>query len=193
MDTTVNMDREKAFELLEKYVSTPHIKIHSLATEAVMRALATRLSPGDEQMWAVAGLLHDLDEDCCDWRNDMSTHGPKSIEILKEHNFGNEDIYNAILAHNPENGKKPETKFEIAMYAGDPITGFINARALVYPDKKIGSVKVKSIIKRMKETRFAAGANREAMMAIEKTGLQFAEFAEISLRAMQEIAEDLGL
>ena len=66
MDTTVNMDREKAFELLEKYVSTPHIKIHSLATEAVMRALATRLSPGDEQMWAVAGLLHDLDEDCCD-------------------------------------------------------------------------------------------------------------------------------
>ena len=128
MDTTVNMDREKAFELLEKYVSTPHIKIHSLATEAVMRALATRLSPGDEQMWAVAGLLHDLDEDCCDWRNDMSTHGPKSIEILKEHNFGNEDIYNAILAHNPENGKKPETKFEIAMYAGDPITGFIKDR-----------------------------------------------------------------
>ena len=54
-------------------------------------------------------------------------------------------------------------------------------------------MKVKSIIKRMKETRFAAGANREAMMAIEKTGIPFAEFAEISLRAMQEIAEDLGL
>ena len=193
MDNNVNMQREKAIELLEGYVSTPHIKIHSLATEAVMRALATRLSPGDEQMWAMAGLLHDLDEDHCDWKNDMSTHGPKSIEILKEHNFGNEEMYNAILAHNPKNGKKPETKFEIAMYAGDPITGFINAIALVYPDKKVGSVKIKSIIKRMKETRFAAGANREAMKAIVKTGISFDEFADISLKAMQDISDDLGL
>ncbi len=189
----MNLEREKAIDLLEKYVSTPHIKVHSLATEAVMRALAKKLAPEDEQLWAMAGLLHDLDNDSCDWKNDMATHGPVTISLLEEHNFGNEQMYQAILAHNPANGKKPENTFEIAMYAGDPITGFINAIALVYPDKKLASVKVKSIVKRMKETRFAAGANREAMMAIEKIGIPFPEFAQLSLEAMQEIADDLGL
>ena len=189
----MNLEREKAIDLLEKYVSTPHIKLHSLATEAVMRALAKKLAPEDEQLWAMAGLLHDLDNDSCDWKNDMATHGPVTISLLEENDFGNEQMYQAILAHNPANGKKPENTFEIAMYAGDPITGFINAIALVYPDKKLASVKVKSIVKRMKETRFAAGANREAMMAIEKIGIPFPEFAQLSLEAMQEIAEDLGL
>lgn len=188
-----NLNRDQAIELLEKYVTTPHIKIHSLATEAVMRALAKKLAPQDEELWAMAGLLHDLDNDSCDWKNDMATHGPVTIEILKENNFGNEEMYNAILAHNPANGTKAKTTFEIAMYAGDPITGFINAITLVYPDKKIASVKVKSITKRMTETRFAAGANREAMKSIEKTGITFPEFAELSLNAMREISEELGL
>ena len=189
----MNLERKKAIELLEKYVSTPHIKVHSLATEAVMRALAKKLAPEDEQLWSMAGLLHDLDNDSCDWKNDMATHGPVTIELLKNNNFGNEEMYQAILAHNPTNGKKPESTFEIAMYAGDPITGFINAITLVYPDKKLASVKVKSIVKRMKETRFAAGANREAMMAIEKIGIPFSEFAQLSLEAMQQISDDLGL
>ena len=102
-------------------------------------------------------------------------------------------MYRAILAHNPLNGSKIETPFERAMYAADPITGFINAIALVYPDKKIKSVKTKSIIKRMKETRFAAGANRQAMKSIEKLGITFDEFAEIALNAMCEIDEKLEL
>ena len=79
------------------------------------------------------------------------------------------------------------------MYAADPITGFINAIALVYPDKKIKSVKVKSIVKRMKETRFAAGANREAMKSIELLDISFEEFAELALNAMCEIDTVLEL
>lgn len=63
----------------------------------------------------------------------------------------------------------------------------------VYPDKKISSVKVKSIVKRMGETRFAAGANREVMWAIENTGIEFEDFAKLSLEAMKEIADVLGL
>lgn len=188
-----SLDRKKAVELLNQYVTTPHIITHSFAAESVMRALAKRLSPENEDLWAMAGLLHDLDNDSCDWKNDMASHGPVTIKILKEHDFGNEEMYSAILAHNPSNGTKAKTNFEIAMYAGDPITGFINAITLVYPDKKISSVKVKSIVKRMGETRFAAGANRTAMKAIEKTGIPFPEFAELSLKAMQEISEQLGL
>ena len=80
---------------------------------------------------------------------------------------------------------------EKAIYAVDPITGFINAIALSYPDKKLTSVKTKSIIKRMKEKRFAANANREAMRAIELTGVPFDEFAETALSAMQNISDVL--
>ncbi len=187
------MEREKALELLNKYVTTPHIKTHSLAVEAVMRALAERLAPEDVERWALAGLLHDLDNDCCGWQEDMSKHGPKTVELLKENNFGDEGMYRAILAHNPANGSKITNSFERALYSGDPITGFITAIALVYPDKKLSSVKVKSIVKRMKETRFAAGANREAMWSIEELGIDFSDFAELALNAMIPIADELGL
>lgn len=185
--------RDKAVQLLEDYVKTEHIVTHSYAVEAVMRALAEKFAPSEVEEWGAAGLLHDLDEDEVDWRSDMSTHGPRSVEIMKEHNFGTEGMYQAILAHNPTNGKKAKSAFEIAMLAADPITGFIKAIAQVYPDKRVKSVKVKSIVKRMKETRFAAGANRDAMMAIERLGMPFEEFAEISLKAMCEIDEQLGL
>ncbi len=189
----MNIDRTKALELLDSYVTTPHIKTHSLAVEAVMRALAERLAPDEVELWGVTGLLHDLDNDVCGWQEDMSKHGPKTVKILKERDFGNEAMYHAILAHNPENGSKRETVFDKALYAGDPITGFITAIALVYPDKKLSSVKVKSITKRMKELRFAAGANREAMWSIEEIGIPFPEFAELALHAMTQIADELGL
>ncbi len=187
------MDRDKAVEMLNKYVTTPHIIIHSYAVEAVMRALAKKIEPDKIDEWGIAGLLHDLDNDLVDWKTDLSLHGPKTVEVLKENNFGNEEMYNAILAHNPVNGSKITNKFERAMYAGDPITGFINAITLVYPDKKIKSVKVKSITKRMDEVRFAAGANREAMKSIKLLGIPFPEFAELSLTAMVEISDTLGL
>lgn len=188
-----NIDREQAYQLLQQYVTTEHIKTHSLATEAVMRALAKRLAPNDVELWGVTGLLHDLDNDVCNWQEDMRNHGPMTVEILKKHNFGTQEMYDAILAHNKESGKKITNVFENAMYAGDPITGFINAITLVYPDKKISSVKVKSITKRMKELRFAAGADREAMRSIEDVGIPFEEFAALALDAMREIADDLGL
>lgn len=187
------MERKKAEELLHGLVKTPHIVTHSYAVESVMRALAKKLEPENEEKWALAGLLHDLDEDLVDWRNDMRVHGPKTVEVLKEHKIGDEDMYQAILAHNPATGVKAKSNFQTALYAADPITGFINAITLVYPSKKIKDVKVKSITKRMKEVRFAAGANREAMYAIENTGIPFKDFAELSLNAMREISDKLGL
>jgi len=186
-------NRVKAEELLKSYVTTPHIITHSYAVESVMRALARKYAPAEEDLWGVAGLLHDLDNDVCNWQEDMSNHGPKTVEILKEHGFGDEKLYRAILAHNPLNHSTRKSTLEKAIYAADPITGFITAITLVYPDKKISSVKVKSITKRMKETRFAAGANREAMWAIEEIDMEFKDFAEMSLEAMNEISDVLGL
>jgi len=105
-----------------------------------------------------------------------------------------EEIIEAIVLHNEEATQDPRTKLlHHALSAGETITGLITAVALVYPDKKLSSVKVKSITKRMKERSFAASVSREAIMECEKLGLTLDEFAEIALKAMQEISSELGL
>ena len=73
------------------------------------------------------------------------------------------------------------------------MSGFIKAIAQIYPDKKVASVKHKSVTKRFKEARFAAGANRQYMSLIEKTGMSMDEFIDIALESMTEIADVLGL
>ena len=78
------MNREQAHEILMKYMKGENYIVHSYAVEAIMKGLAKRLAPGEEEYWGIAGLLHDLDEEQCDWQNDMSVHGPTSVEILKK-------------------------------------------------------------------------------------------------------------
>ncbi len=187
------MNREKALEFVNKYITSEHLIKHSYAVEAVMRELARRLEPEEEELWGITGLLHDIDVDLVDYRNNPKLHGIKAVEILKEQGYGNEDMYHSICAHNEDTGVKLETTMDKAIYAADPITGFITAITLVYPDKKLSSVKVKSIVKRMDEVRFAAGANRDAMRSIENLGISFNDFAELSLNAMRDIADNLGL
>jgi len=103
-------------------------------------------------------------------------------------------MLDAIVMHNEmATGKERSSEFQHALAAGETITGLITATALVYPDKKVTSVKVKSITKRMKEKAFAASVRREVILECEKIGLSIDEFAEISLNAMQEIGEQIGL
>lgn len=187
------MNREQAFTILNKYVKNDFYITHSLAVEAIMRKLAGVLDKDNIETWGIAGLLHDLDEECSNWQEDMAFHGPKSVEILKEEGFGNETLYEAILAHNPLNGKIAKTNIEYALLAADPMSGFISAIAKGYPDKKLKSVKVSSILKRFKEKRYARGANRDYMKAIENTGITLEEFATLSLEALIEIDNILGL
>ena len=187
------LTREQANELLHKYVKGEHYITHSYAVEAIMRGLAKRLAPDDVEYWGICGLLHDLDEETCPWREDMATHGPTSAKILRDEGFGDPVMENAIMAHNPQCGKNPETTLEYALIAADPMSGFVKAIAQIYPDKKVASVKHKSVNKRYKETRFAAGANRQFMMLIEKTGISWDEFIDIALESMREIADQIGL
>ncbi|MFQ5965754.1 MAG: hypothetical protein ACE5KZ_15890 [Candidatus Scalinduaceae bacterium] len=79
------------------------------------------------------------------------------------------------------------------MAAAETITGLIIATALVYPDKKLKSVKVKSVLKRMKEKAFAKNVNREIIKECENLGISLERFIEISVKAMQDISDDLGL
>lgn len=181
-----HISREKAYEILKKYMVGENYLSHSLAVEAIMRKLAERLAPDEVEFWGVCGLLHDLDEEHCDWHNHPEVHGPTSVEILKKEGIDDQVLFDAIMSHNPDSGKKTESVLEHAIIAADPMSGFIKAIAQIYPDKKVSSVKPKSVTKRFKETRFAAGANREYMMHIERCGIPYAEFAEIALDAMKD-------
>jgi predicted hydrolase (HD superfamily) len=181
--------REEAVRLLEENIQSVNMKNHSYASEAVMRALARRLGR-DEEEWGIAGLLHDIDTEIV--QADPYRHGPYAAKLLE--GKVTPEILDAIVMHNEmAAGKDRFAEFQYALAAGETITGLITATALVYPDKKVASVKVKSITKRMKEKAFAASVRREVIMECEKIGLSLDEFTEISLTAMQEIGEQIGL
>lgn len=187
------MNREQAYEILTKYMKGERYLQHSLAVEAIMKGLAEKLAPEDVEYWGIVGLLHDLDEEQCNWQEQPETHGPTSVKILNKEGVDDKILEEAICAHNPLCGVKAETTLQYAILAADPMSGFLKAIAQIYPDKKIASVKHKSVIKRFKETRFAAGANREYMKAIELTGITFDEFIDVSLNKMIEIADKIEL
>ena len=185
--------RDQAYEILHKYMEGERYLEHSYAVEAIMRGVAEKLAPEEVEYWGVVGLLHDLDEEHCEWKEHPETHGPTSVEILKKDGIDDPVLFDAICAHNPESGVKAKTKLQYAILASDPMSGFLKAIAQIYPDKKIASVKHKSVLKRFRELRFAAGANRDYMEAIEFTGMDFDEFIDIALEAMRGIADRIGL
>jgi len=162
---------------------------HCLASEAVLRAMAERLDE-DPDKWGLAGLLHDLDVEIT--HADMKLHAMETARILKEKGI-EDDIVEAVMLHNEyaSHGRERSTKFHYALAAGETITGLITATALVYPDKKVQSVKPKSILKRMKEKAFAASVSRESIMECEKAGLPLPEFVELALNAMKELEKEI--
>ncbi len=180
--------RSYYLDLLKKNISNPKMIAHSIASEAVLRALARKFGE-DEDLWGYAGLLHDIDVEITD--GDSKKHGLVGAEMLS--NELPADAIDAIKMHNEyATGLPRTTRFQFALAAGETITGLIFATALVYPDKKIESVKVKSVTKRMKEKLFAATVNRETILECEKIGISIDEFVEISLGALRPIASELG-
>ena len=182
--------REQALEVLREHVQNPNMIKHCLASEAVMRALAARLGE-DEEKWGLTGLLHDLDVE--QTKDDFPSHGRETVRILTELGV-HAEILDAIQMHNEAAVDETRSSiFHHALAAGETITGLIIATTLVYPDKKLASVKPKSITKRMKEKAFAASVNRDTIRECEKIGIPLPEFAELALKAMQGISDDLGL
>ena len=155
-----------------------------------MQALAKKLGE-DEEQWGVAGLLHDLDFQ--ETADDPDNHGVLSMKMLEGKDLP-QDTLHAIQAHNAEyTGVPRASKLDLALTAGETITGLVVATALVYPDKKLASVKPKSITKRMKSPAFARKVNRENIKLCEDLGIPVAEFSGLALTAMQGISDDLGL
>ena len=182
--------RERALALLHEHVANPTMIKHSLASEAVLAALAERQG-ADRETWAMAGLLHDLDIEIT--RADPAVHGREGARMLEDLGV-NGEIVTAIRRHNEHScAEARETVLDHALASGETITGLIVATALIQPDKKLVSVKVKSITKRMKERAFAASVNRDSIMECERIGIDLADFAQLALTAMQGISDELGL
>lgn len=181
------LTRDRALSLVLEHLQEESLRKHSLATEAVLRELAKRLKE-DEEMWAITGLLHDLDYE--ETKDTPEKHGLRTAEILKDL-LPEASIY-AIKAHNGENtGVKPQSKLDFALRCGETVTGLIMAAAYVRPNKLEG-MKAKSLRKKMKDKSFAASVNREVIQECSKLGLELSDFLNLAISGMQKIARDLG-
>lgn len=182
------MTREEARELLDKHLKRDNMIKHCIASEAIMRGVAARLGCSEDE-WGIAGLLHDIDFELTE--NEPEKHGIISMNLLP----GNisPEIREAIRRHNENNGSKRENLIDHALSASESLTGLIIATALVYPDKKISSVKVKSVVKRMKEKAFARNVSRESIMECEKLGISLDEFVAIGIESMLNVSNKLEL
>ena len=150
--------REEAWELLTEYTKTPALRKHALAVEAVMAHFA-RIDGEDEEIWGVAGLLHDLD-----YEKFPEEHCHKAEEIMRER--GLDEVYiRAMNCHGYGicTDVKPQSKMEMVLYTIDELTGLINATCLMRPSKSVSDLEVKSVKKKYKDKKFAAGCSREVI------------------------------
>jgi uncharacterized protein len=184
------LNRQEAITLLHTFVKNEKMIFHCLASEAVMRGLARHFGENEEK-WGLAGLLHDLDVEITN--AEPTVHGTMTEGLLKDFDVDPE-ILDAIRMHNEMSaGKERSTKFQHALAAGETLTGLIFATTYVYPDRKLTSVKPKSVVKRMKEKMFAASVKRENILECGKIGIPIDEFATLAIQSMLPVAEEIGL
>ncbi len=183
------MTRDAAFAILTEFTKTPNLIKHGLGVEAVMRFYAKKFG-GDEEVWGITGLLHDFDYEI---HPQMPDHPLKGSAILRERGVP-EDIVHGILAHATFSGEPRDTMMKKTIFAADELSGFIIAVALVQPDKKLASVKVESVLKKLKVPSFAAKVSREEIhQGAEELGLSLEEHVGNVLTALQGISVELGL
>jgi len=180
------MNRNKALEILKSKLSDDRMIKHSFAVSACMESLADRFDE-DKDRWSLAGLFHDIDYE--ETKDEPDKHGIKGAKYLED--FGvSSDILYAIKVH--AGNAEPKSKMDIALLTSDALSGLIVASALVNKEGLKG-IDAAFVLKRFKEKRFAAGANREHIKKCEEIGLKLDEFISICLKGMKGEADVLGL
>jgi putative nucleotidyltransferase with HDIG domain len=175
----------KTQELFDNYVKSDEIRKHCLEVSTIMKFLAKELEE-DEDKWANAGLMHDMD---CDITPEISIQGRKAAEIAKENGYS-EDICHAILSHNEENlGIKRESKFDYMLSAADNVSGLIYVYGLMR--KSLDEMDVAGLKKKLKNKGFAASVRRDLIQDAEKF-IPLDKFFDISIKAMQSIKKEIG-
>jgi putative nucleotidyltransferase with HDIG domain len=181
--------REEAWELFSEWTESDSLRNHVLGVEAAMRAYAEKYGE-DEELWAVTGILHDLDYER---HPDPETGHPRiALELFEERGYPQE-LIDAVAGHAEYLRVPRETRLARTLFAVDELTGFIAAVALVRPTG-IAGMKPKSVKKKLKQPSFAAAVDREQMRrAAEDLGEDFDEHLAFVIAALEPHAEELGL
>lgn len=188
---TSNLTREEAMTLLKKYNTEAFHIQHALTVEGVMRWYAKELGYAEEEeYWGITGLLHDIDFELY-----PEEHCQKAPELLAEGGVG-EDMIHSVCSHGYGicSDVEPEHEMEKVLFAADELTGLIWSAALMRPSKSVMDMEVKSLKKKFKDKRFAAGCSRDVIRdGAERLGWELDELFEKTILAMRsceaEIAE----
>lgn len=160
---------------------------HLISVEGVMRSLARRFGE-DEDLWALTGLFHDLDQDHTG--DDASNHARMAAEWLREADV-DERVINGVLAH--AYAEYRTDRMSQAVVHADAVAGLLVAAALVRPERSAG-MKVSSVKKKLKERAFAPGVNRDEVTGVEDgIGLPLDEFIAVSIEGLQGVAKEIDL
>ena len=188
MNLTIN--KNQAVELLKKYNKEEFHLRHAYTVEGVMRWYANGLGyANDEEFWGLVGLLHDIDFEMF-----PEEHCKKAPELLAEIGASDEMV-RAICCHafGHHTDIEPVHQMEKVLYACDELTGLIWAYALMRPEKNCVDMKVKSLKKKFKDLKFAAGCSRDVITkGAEMLGWELSELFEKTITAMQSCEESVN-
>ncbi|MGI6006096.1 MAG: hydrolase [Ruminococcus sp.] len=182
--------RDQALELLKKYNKDSfHIR-HGLTVEGVMRWYAKELGfEQEEDYWGITGLLHDIDFELY-----PNQHCQKAPELLREGGVG-EDMIRSVCSHGFGlcSDVEPEHLMEKVLFAADELTGLIGAAALMRPSRSVMDMEVKSLKKKFKDKRFAAGCSREVIeKGAQMLGWELNELFEKTIMAMRSCEQEVN-
>lgn len=180
---TSQITREKAYALLRKYNKEPFHIQHALTVEGVMRWYARELGYNEEEeYWGITGLLHDIDFELY-----PDQHCVKAPELLREVNVGEDMIY-SICSHGYGicSEQEPKHEMEKVLFAADELTGLIWSAALMRPSKSVMDMEVKSLKKKFKDKKFAAGCSRDVIrQGAERLDWELDQLFEKTILAMR--------
>lgn len=186
MNNTIN--HSEALALLKKYNKEPFHIHHGLTVEGVMKWFADERGY-DADYWGVVGLLHDIDFEMY-----PDEHCIKAPELLREAGVG-EDIIHAVCSHGYglTVDIKPEHEMEKILFAVDELTGLIGAAALMRPSKSAADMELKSLKKKFKDKKFAAGCSREVIkQGADMLGMELDDLLDKTLSAMKACEADIA-
>ena len=184
-----DVSRDDAWQLVTEWIDSDSLRKHLLGVEAAMRAYARKWDE-DEELYAVTGLLHDLDYERYP---DLDTGHPRyAIKELEERGYP-QGVIDAVAGHADFMGVPRETRMARTLYAVDELSGFVAACALVRPTG-IEGMKPKSVKKKLKQPSFAAAVNREEVQrGIDELGVDQDEHIALIIDALAEHSDELGL
>ena len=184
------INRQEALELLKKYNKEPFHIQHGLTVEGVMRWYAQNLGYGNEaDYWATVGLLHDIDFELY-----PDEHCKKAPELLKEAGLS-DDFINSVCSHGYGlcSDIEPKHEMEKVLFAVDELTGLIGAAAIMRPSKIVMDMETKSLKKKFKDKRFAAGCSRDVIeQGAERLGVELDKLFADTIEAMRSCEESVN-